>query len=647
MILGIFFRNYKSYNNLHFVPITHNIDNKFSMFVGINGVGKSSILEALNVFFNSSYWNRTKSSKQDDTFICPLFLINKELISHLDNVSNDDLEVLQSINDLLMSFDGTTINTKEVKNFFDFRDNLNFDREKYLLVIAGCSYKERNKIYFGGTFNTIFKDSLEQKYPKYNLNNILLHIKNYYSYIYIPVESKIDDILKLETSEMQQLMDTDILETIDNVLSSKTLSLKGSQTNTSVINVVNKTLNDFMDNINDKIQEIDRNYSFKTQEGYKKNLTATDLRDKILEAYFSIRTLKKSSKEIYELSSGEQRIALIDMATAFIKDNSNKTKELVFAIDEPESSLHISRCYNQFKRLQELSLMDNTQVVITTHWYGSIPILQKGTLNHIESSDKTKIKYFSLDNYLEDRRNFPDDINLRSYFELVSTIISSSKTEMNKWLIVEGSDDLQYFTHYLKDKIDNLTILPVNGAGNVIKVFEYLFTPFCENIEKGILKDAKILCIIDSDQEQKTTRFYDKNILNSLKLARLQNSNDVVTLEIQNTANVGNYVQTTIEDCLDAKIFYSALQLTFKELEESDVFKEYSLNPSVKTSRYVGNNTLFNPLTIEAFQNLQNLISTIKTNDFKTKLSLNYCDLAKQTKHNTPDLFENVAKFFE
>lgn len=617
------------------------------MFVGINGVGKSSILEALNVFFNSSYWNRTKSSKQDDTFICPLFLINKELISHLDNVSNDDLEVLQSINNLLMSFDGTTINTKEVKNFFDFRDNLNFDREKYLLVIAGCSYKERNKIYFGGTFNTIFKDSLEQKYPKYNLTNILLHIKNYYSYIYIPVESKIDDILKLETSEMQQLMDTNILETIDNVLSSKTLSLKGSQTNTSVINVVNKTLNDFMDNINDKIQEIDRNYSFKTQEGYKKNLTATDLRDKILEAYFSIRTLKKSSKEIYELSSGEQRIALIDMATAFIKDNSNKTKELVFAIDEPESSLHISRCYNQFKRLQELSLMDNTQVVITTHWYGSIPILQKGTLNHIESSDKTKIKYFSLDNYLEDRRNFPDDINLRSYFELVSTIISSSKTEMNKWLIVEGSDDLQYFTHYLKDKIDNLTILPVNGAGNVIKVFEYLFTPFCENIEKGILKDAKILCIIDSDQEQKTTRFYDKNILNSLKLARLQNSNDVVTLEIQNTANVGNYVQTTIEDCLDAKIFYNALQLTFKELYESDVFKEYNLNSSVKTSRYVGNNTLFNPLTIEAFQNLQNLISTIKTNDFKTKLSLNYCDLAKQTKHNTPDLFENVAKFFE
>lgn len=363
-----------------------------------------------------------------------------------------------------------------------------------------------------------------------------------------------------------------------------------------------------------------------------------------MEAYFSIRTLKKSNKEIYELSSGEQRIALIDMASAFIKQNSIKSTELVLAIDEPESSLHISKCYSQFKRLHDLSLKDETQVLITTHWYGSIPILQNGTLNHIEFDDKAKVKSFALNNYLEDRRAFPDDINLRSFFELVSTIISSSKNEMKNWLIVEGSDDLNYFTYYLKDKITNLTILPVGGIGNVIKIYEYLFSPFAESVEQGILKDAKILCIIDSDISQKTTNFFNKDVQNSLRLQRLQNVNDTITL--QSTKNVGEYVQTSIEDCLNPKIFFDAIDLTFAELGEINDFNNYSLNPDVITSKFRSENSLLKPTTLEAYENRENIINRIQSNEFKSKLSSNYCTLASEQKHDTPELFNLVKKFF-
>ena len=98
MILGLFFRNYKSYSNLNFVPITNSPNNPFSMFVGINGVGKSSILEALNAFFNDGYWNRTKGGKQDDTFIAPLFLIEKSSFNSLLDLTKEKIRLYEYYN---------------------------------------------------------------------------------------------------------------------------------------------------------------------------------------------------------------------------------------------------------------------------------------------------------------------------------------------------------------------------------------------------------------------------------------------------------------------------------------------------------------------------------------------------------------------
>ena len=57
MIFSLFLRNYKTYRGWNFIPVSNG--EHFSAFVGENGVGKSSILEALDVYFNShnSDWN--------------------------------------------------------------------------------------------------------------------------------------------------------------------------------------------------------------------------------------------------------------------------------------------------------------------------------------------------------------------------------------------------------------------------------------------------------------------------------------------------------------------------------------------------------------------------------------------------------------
>ena len=73
MITAILLRNIKNYGNINFIPICDN-NYKYSIYVGNNGVGKSAVLEAIDVFFNNKYWNTTSFLKRSESFICPIFL---------------------------------------------------------------------------------------------------------------------------------------------------------------------------------------------------------------------------------------------------------------------------------------------------------------------------------------------------------------------------------------------------------------------------------------------------------------------------------------------------------------------------------------------------------------------------------------------
>ncbi|MFM1654926.1 AAA family ATPase [Brevibacillus sp. B_LB10_24] len=95
MITGLFIRHYKIYQGLYFVPICSDLQNRYSMYIVNNGVGKSSILEALDTFFNNRQWNKNKDGKKDEAFIAPVFLIKKSDFVKSGNYSLNMIEFLQ------------------------------------------------------------------------------------------------------------------------------------------------------------------------------------------------------------------------------------------------------------------------------------------------------------------------------------------------------------------------------------------------------------------------------------------------------------------------------------------------------------------------------------------------------------------------
>lgn len=62
MLISVAIKNYKIYKNLQYIPIS--FGSEFSAFLGPNGVGKTSIFEALDKFFNGGDWIFNNDSKK-------------------------------------------------------------------------------------------------------------------------------------------------------------------------------------------------------------------------------------------------------------------------------------------------------------------------------------------------------------------------------------------------------------------------------------------------------------------------------------------------------------------------------------------------------------------------------------------------------
>ncbi|ACO87251.1 AAA family ATPase [Clostridium botulinum] len=655
MIIGLFIRHYKVYQGVNYIPICDEYDNKFTSFIGDNGVGKSSTLEALNTYFNNGYWNITKGTKKSQAFIAPVFLIKKTDLLKKISKSPDMIKYIEFLSAYFWFVTieaNSNLNKPEYKNFFLQRDELKekFNVDEYYLLLIGMEYDNKSKINFI-TFNKDLDSKIPGDLTSFNKDLILEAIRGYYKYIYIPVQTSSSDILRIESKEIQNLMNSNILHDIDKILNEKKFQSEKRRNNISVIDYLNDSLDLYMDEVNKIIQKIDDNYEYKVEGKYKKNLTSSDVRKKILEAYFSIRTLKKDKKEIGELSSGEQRIAIIDIATAFLTNNEENNEQVILAIDEPENSLHISKAFNQFERLNNLAT--NHQIMITTHWYGSLPVTHRGFLVYLKKKfeDKfyrVKFEKFKLSNYFESRKTLPKDIMLKGYFELTSSILSCMRADKTNWIICEGTDDKLYIEHYLQDKIRNLKVFSVGGCGNVIKIFKYLYTPLSEKDESEEI-DSKILCLVDTDDNVVSIRCDSQAKNRKLRIARLQVDNQY-KVALKNLEPNGNHISTEIEDCLNPRILFKAIEEIVNiqgNFEQKQALGYYKFNEDIPVSRVKGEQSIFKLTSIEGIDKKHILYKIFEDKYLKYSICMKYIEISKELEGIVPPVFNDIRAYFE
>ena len=598
MILAVILKNYKCYKGITFIPLRQNIHQNMNMIIGDNGVGKSSVLESMNTFFNDAPWILNKdSSDVNDAFVGILFLLKKDQLPN--SFSDNDLSLLNKISEYYWKLNVELLgNPKQYKNFAEIQKSLPNNREEYYLLMIGKS--DDKKLHFLPSGNAI-KNKILEDTPSISgsytpsIRKVLEKVVALHTYLYIPVETAISDFLKLETAGMQTLMDKSIKETITKALSTRRIKRHNEKASKqiSLLTIINEELEGFITNVEKDIQTIDKDYNYKLNKKQTKNLTANHITDAIIRAYYTKRTLKKGKFAIHTLSSGEKRTALTDLILAFIQKRKATDNHLIVAIDEPENSLHISNCYKQFHKLENIS--GYCQLVITTHWYGSLPILNKGSLLHIDKGQECRL--FDLNNYFEERRNHPNDTYLKGFFDLTSSILSAFRNDERHWILMEGKEDKKYLEYYLtKEEQTKINILPLGGCANVKKIYEYLFTPMSSSKQSEFPSIYKIMCIVDTDVLC-TEIIVPSATKNGQLLIKRLHQNEQQDIELK-TIEDPKKKPTEIEDILEPEKFYNSLKSAIEQFGDNslkDCLNSFDFDETVKSSRIKGDYSILNP----------------------------------------------------
>lgn len=576
MIIGIILRNFKTYKNINYIPLSNG--ESFSGLIGANGIGKSSILEALDCFFNNRSWNinvNRSSSGDESCYIVPIFCITKnkfkatELKEKAESYSNLIWGLMSS------SLTPNLINTNYKEYIEQIKINLpkNIAQESHYLLPLGEINKDHrttHSIFKGETFLNPLELSVEmlqeQKY-EYVTQHTLIPLKDYikrtYNYIYIPKDIEPERITRFETLEIQTLLGEKLENIIANFISQKQ------------IQDISAGLKGFITTLSESLPS----YKFRAASSYQPNLKASVIYSLIIRDFFSVRELHKegigsSEKDlsIKLLSSGEKQQAILSLVHNIVANYREDSSSLILAIDEPESSLHISACYEQFEKLYQISCKCS-QVLFSSHWYGFIPSMTSGNIvNIIFHGDKHQSYIFDIAKYREEikiqerehrstfHRGLPLDIMLKSSNDFIQSILSSIiADDPYNWLICEGSSEQLYFNYYFSNEVKSskLRIVPVGGAGEIKKIYNHLAISYDELKEKI---NGTVVLLMDTDEQivEFETKEYSK--LHCYRIVNTNKSGNKSTNLAQVSSNPKS-PRTEIEDVLNGLIFNETLKM--------------------------------------------------------------------------------------
>ncbi|MBF8224490.1 AAA family ATPase [Halomonas sp. 328] len=587
MIIGSFLRYFKTYQGVNFVPITD--QGNFCGLLGDNGIGKSSVLEALDCFFNGKQWNMniaTKKSGLEKTkpYIVPVFLVEKNALS------GRPRELAEHLNNIALTLTEDEVpsgNRDDFRCYADLLDRVrrNYNLDNYYVVPMGIDYQSNPNVsifncsrlgveLYGEEYNDRGLDEagLEEFKP------LLEDLKGSIEYIHIPKEIDPELFTKLETSEIQVLMG----ETLHEILEQRVTSTQ--------IREINSSLNAFITSLADELD----GYSYRTPTDRQKNLRKNDVYNLIIEAFFNIRKLHKKEGshwlEIGELSSGEKQKAIIDVAHKLLLHHRSSGTNLIIAIDEPESSLHMSACFDQFDALYEIS-KSCRQVLFSSHWYGFLPTIESGSVTVISRHESAHV--FDLVNLAhyreqikqmtrESRRQLPYDIRLKSTNDFVQSVITSSIGDNPfSWIICEGSTERIYLEHYLKDLVEShrLRIVPVGGAGEIKRLYNHLSTSY-EDFKDEI--SGRIILLSDTDSQLVS---YETRNFEKLYCKRIVNCEKDRKTKLVNISSNPVSPRTEIEHCLNGMYFLEALN-SFVDSDDHALAFLLDINASGENDSY-------------------------------------------------------------
>jgi predicted ATP-binding protein involved in virulence len=433
--------NFRGYRN-----VTVEFDENFNVIIGKNDIGKSTILEALEIFFN----NETVKIDIDDHNV------------HADNEEYMAIQVSFKPENKEYTID--TVPTDLNKEYL-----LDSDKNLSVKKVWDCSKDKLTtaslKTYLIANYPTIFEaplismkiadlkkllgdyaDKLDVKEVKKNKSSSIrqaiyeVEDLNDCSEIAIPIDKedgkKIWESLKL---------DLPLFFIFQSDRANKDSDKEVQDPLKAITKTAISQLQAELDDVKEKIRAKAELLGLKTLEKLKEmspeiaDVLSPQMSHKPWESLFSFSFNCDDGIPINKRGSGVRRLILLNYFRAEAERKNAEDRNVIYAIEEPETSQHPTWQVELFNALVELSENENTQVLITTH---------SPSLAGLVNTDK--IRFINRINGLPVVQKGTED-NLGTIAQTLGMLpdvaLSIDNFGVQAILCLEGPTDVEFFNH--------------------------------------------------------------------------------------------------------------------------------------------------------------------------------------------------------
>jgi len=374
--------NFRSYKN----EITINLDD-LNVFVGKNDIGKSTILEALDIFFNENKGvvkldkdDINKQSKSEDDTEIKISVVFSNLPNSLTidttnptSLADEYLLTQSGCLEVIKKYPNAGKEKVFIKAYHPTNPKCaglllkkNTDLKKLLTDDIECEDKTKNAEIRKAIWNH-YKDDLhltevEIELAKEDAKNTWAQLKTY-----MPLYSLFQSDRKNSDgdSEVQNPMKLAVQEILKDQRLMNSLNDVASEVEEKLNQVVGKTL----EKLNEMNPEIAESLTpvIPSAEGLK-----------WVDVFKSVSITGDEDIPINKRGSGVKRLILLNFfrAEAERRKNEDNVPSIIYAIEEPETSQHPNHQRKLIEAFIELSQSDNTQILLTTHSPSIVKLLE-------------------------------------------------------------------------------------------------------------------------------------------------------------------------------------------------------------------------------------------------------------------------------
>ncbi|WP_369764948.1 AAA family ATPase [Flavobacterium sp. WC2429] len=553
-------KNFRGYQSETIIPVSN-----LTAFIGKNDAGKSTILEALEIFFNNSLVSceredlNVNADNNQIEISCVFSGFPEDLIIDAANPTSLAAEyLLNSENRLEIKkvFPATAAKPKE--KVYIICNHPTIENGNDLLTLKKTELKQRAtqtlnipSENFNGNVNSSIRLAIWNSFDNLELQETeLLVDKEDTKKVFDTLKSYLPLYALFQSDRQSKDDDKEVTDpmkiAVQQALSELTAELEyiKEQVRNKAIDTANRTL--------EKLREMSPELAnalipeFKTEPKF--------------DTQFKLTIKSEEDIPINKRGSGIRRLILLNFfrAEAERLRAQNQGNQIIFAFEEPETSQHPDHQEMLIEAFKELSNTGNSQIILTTHTPALAGLIPLNSLRFIQKNGNDRTVELGTEDVF---------IKVADTLGILADPISKNA---NAILLVEGKSDVAFvnhtatqlksgghITHTFEDK--RIALVPIGGCGNLkhwttLRLIEQFAIPY------GVILDSDKGTNEEQANVNTIQELKDKGVKACLTLKR--EPENYIHLDVLNLPAGSTF---TFTDTCDAKVLIAAQKISRKQ----------------------------------------------------------------------------------